>query len=134
MHRYVQAAHDHADELLDLIDHAERVDLMDPLTEQWDLFLEDLAAEPGPALRLLKMQPKARRVAFERLGVEDRRRIWLQMRYLALRAASLLRDIEAAGWPEGATYRAATLAAARAALQSRGPPSPMDVIGPPPPG
>ena len=114
--RYPQAASQHANELLEMIEVSHRHHLVE---RYWD-DLEDLlykATEEDnlKALRFLSETPAKRDKRFAKLPQAEREALWLRARAYALEAEAILRIAQGLGDRQGVSYREMTAAAARMA-------------------
>lgn len=125
--RYIWEAEAHANELLELLDPDRREALADLLERHWQALLPDLLAPPKTAFVFLGEDPSRQEARLARLPARSADLLWAQARFLALRAASSLRQASVVANVKGMKYRAAVRHAAQAISPPLDLPAPQDI-------
>ncbi|NEX47638.1 hypothetical protein [Pseudotabrizicola algicola] len=124
--RYIWEAEAHANELLDVYSEDEREVLADWLERDWQTLLPQLLDPPKVAFVYLGEDPAERDRRIARLGPDDQVLLWVQARFLALRAARAMRLAQRVLPTKGWKYRKAARHAAECVSQAPGLPSPRE--------
>lgn len=125
--RYIWEAEAHANELLELIDPDRRQSFVAVLIEDWDELLPQFLNPPKAAFVFLGEDPTQQERRLSRLTEAEVNLLWAQARFLALLAASSLRQAAKVATVKGMKYRAAVRHAAQASLPFQGHPTPEDI-------
>ena len=109
--RYIWEAEAHANELLEIYDHAERHEMAELFDEEWQTFGEGVL-RPRPdalhqALIFLGEGPTARDRRLKKLDPVQARLLWLRARVLELRSATALHQAASVADVRGMKYRQA---------------------------
>ncbi|WP_313350497.1 hypothetical protein [Paracoccus sp. (in: a-proteobacteria)] len=128
--RYIWEAEAHANELLDLLPLAERLDQLALIEEAGAqsrmLFL--CQNSPKTAFVFLGEDPAARDRRMAKMSIQDRNVLFLQARYHALQAARAMRLAATVANVKGMKYRKAVRHAAEAVSQAPAPLSLRDIL------
>lgn len=129
LERYVWEAEAHANELLELQEYERRIDLAEYLEGNWDKVLPCLLHPPKEAFVLLGEDPTPQDRRLSRLRMRSEAEadlLWLQARFLALRAASAMQRALRVQPAPRTRYRKAVRNAAEAVCAVPALPSPWE--------
>lgn len=125
--RYIWEAEAHANELLEMYCHQERLEILVLLDGHWEYLLPHLRAPSKTAFVFLGEGPTAQEKRIQKLKQDEAWILWSQARFLALQAARSMRLAATVADVKGLPYRKAVRKAAQASSQFPAPPEPGDI-------